>query len=53
MSYLHIVCARFSPLVVDNIYYEIHAEIVLPELSEEAHQPVLNFPQYAIVFLAS
>ena len=39
------VCARFSPLVVDNIYYEIHAEIVLPELSEEPHQPVLNFPQ--------
>ena len=47
MSYLQMVCARFSPLVVDNIilFYEIHAEIVLPELSEEPHQPVLNFPQ--------
>ena len=39
------VCARFSPLVVDSIYYEIHAKIVLPELSEEPPQPVLNFPQ--------
>ena len=39
------VCARFSPLVVDNIIIEIHVEIVLPELSEEPQQPVLNFPQ--------
>ena len=45
------VCARFSPLVVDNIYYEIYAEIVLPELSEEPHQPVLNFSSVSSHFI--
>ena len=43
---MHVIPAHgLCLLVVDNIYYEIHAEIVLPELSEEPHQPALNYPQ--------